>query len=156
MNHGWGAWVSGQGLLEELQWQTSIPKEERVLPSWHSFLLQAAHEGGHSEPGHKGSLISLKQAANYDPFLFKIFLTPNTSDTRFLRPSNSSVFCRHKLGVLQFNSDSNHLELVKSPQFEGSVPRDCPHFRVSFVSGIRFDNMLEQRTELLFTITSFL
>ena len=66
--------------------------------------------------------------------------TPNTSDTRFLRPSNSSVFCRHKLGVLQFNSDTNHLELVKSPQFESSFPQDCPHFRVSFVSEIRFDN----------------
>lgn len=73
-------------------------------------------------------------------FWHPILLTPNTSDTRFLRPSNSSVFCRHKLGVLQFNSDTNHLELVKSPQFESSFPQDCPHFRVSFVSEIRFDN----------------
>lgn len=118
MNHGWVAWVSGQGLSEELQWQTSIPKEEKVLPSWHSFLLQAAHEEATVSLDTKVPWFQAQQAANYDPFLFKILLTLNTSDTRFLRPSNSSVFCRHKLGVLQFNSDSNHLELVKSPVWE--------------------------------------
>lgn len=27
------------------------------------------------------------------------------------------------------NSDANYLELVETPQVDGSIPQDCPHFR---------------------------
>lgn len=45
--------------------------------------------------------LQAQEAGNYDPFLLKTLLTPNG---RFMTPSHSSIFCRHKLGVLQLNS----------------------------------------------------
>ena len=31
--------------------------------------------------------------------------------------------------AIRFSSDTNCLELMQTPQLQGSVPQDCPHFR---------------------------
>ena len=47
---------------------------------------------------------------------------------KLLTPANSLIL-QNQLGVLQFRSDTECLELAQTPTHKGSVSQDCTHFR---------------------------